>query len=265
MSATAVAAAVLMAACRAIVGIEDLSVADAGSHDAGNDVASEGAPAMPVTFTDDFDDGGTVNSGWDNVLGNVSLDNTLYASPPNSAKMVMLPVDSGVYVKSLMTKGFGIIASDALLSFDVHIEPGCMQTMSSVTLARIYFSPNYAVETYLTSNSTAVVAPLHVEEFVANVAGDPHPVASVSAGVGNDASFWHHVVMSVHVQPAANAAVTVAVDTDLDAATTYPLPLAVGGLEGGTLPPNVWLGLVSLAPHNSCRVNYDNVSITMTP
>lgn len=266
MGPAVVATAVLGVACRAIVGIQDLSVVDAGAaRDAAADVPSETAPVMPVTFTDDFDDAGMVGSGWDNVIGSVSLDNTLYVSPPNSAKMVLQAVDSGVYVKSYLNKGFGIVASEALYSFDVHIEPECTQTTSSVSLARIYFTTDYAIEVYLTPNNPPAVVPLHVQEFIGSTQNDPHPIASVSAGAGNDASFWHHIILSVHIQPVESASVTVAVDSDLDAATPYSLPLAATALEGGVRPPNAWLGMIALEPKGACRVNYDNASITVTP
>jgi hypothetical protein len=266
MGATAVATAVLGVACRAIVGIQDLSVVDAGgARDAAADVATEAAPAMPVTFTDDFDDAAAVGNGWDNVIGSVSLDDTLYVSPPNSAKMVLQAVDSGAFVKSYLNKGFGLVASEAVLSFDVHIETGCTQTTSSVTLARIYFTTDYAIDVYLTPNNPPAVVPLHVQEYIGSTQNDPHPIASVSAGMGNEASFWHHVILSVRIQPVAEASVTVAVDSDLDAATSYPLPLAATALEGGALPPNVWLGMISLAPRGPCRMNYDNATITLTP
>jgi hypothetical protein len=264
-AATAVATAVLGVACRAIVGIQDLSVVDAGTRDASADVASEATPGMPVTFTDDFDDGGSVGSGWDNVIGPVALDDTLSVSPPNSARMLLQAVDSGAFVKSYLNKGFGILASAAQFAFDVHVEPECTQTTSSVSLARIYFTPDYAVEVYLTPNNPPAVVPLHVQEFIGATQNDPHPIASVSAGGGNEASFWHHIILSVSIQPVASASVTVAVDSDLDAGASFPLPLAASALEGGALPPNVWLGMIALAPKGQCRMNYDNVSITVTP
>ena len=267
LAACAAALLGLTTACRALVGIQDLQIADASSEGPLDDGAGDGsAPdASPFTFTASFDqDGQAVALGWDDTLiqsGTLTLDTTTSLSPPASARMTIDEGDASGYAKSVLTKGLPVIPSTIDYAFDVSIEPECTGAgPDGTSFARIYFG-DYALNLFLKANGMAATVPLYLGEFYFD-AGNANPIGSVSSSAV-DASAWHHVEIVAHLADLANASADVTVGTTTN---TYPLPLATQKLsDGSSAVPNLWLGLYSGGGQKSpCRVNYDNVSVIAT-
>jgi hypothetical protein len=254
--------AVALVSCRALVGIADLTVADAagpaadasdedaGAADAAPDAAgffckTDGAAHL---FCADFDESPSVTAGWDHEQlaggATLALDEALSVSRPASAHSHLLATDGGSEMVGALEKLFASHATSVKLAYDLYVDPACAAE-SPIALSNVQLSPVDAIQVGLTPTGYAGLFIYDATVQTVTLQGQQ----AFAAGV------WTHLELDIVLASDAGAA-TIHVN-----GSSVPVPFVPSGQAfGAGAECDLTVGPFSDLPRAICDVHYDNVT-----
>jgi hypothetical protein len=252
-------------ACRAIVGIEDLTTGDGGSNDGGPPRVGFCA-GSEHEFCADFDEDADITQGWEaesTQYGDWSRDFDVFQSPPSAAQGRVNPpavMDGGNEAASyaLFTRSFPIAPSQVHLAADIRVGPSCVGDITTTTaLLRVNLGGNYGLQLMFSGPiDSAHGLNLAMSELVFS----PSSFKNYLLGQGVPAGSWMHVAIDAYygAAPSVHLAVgTTSIDHALNIAAVR---FADSGAPSGV---TLFAGPLTHSPTSACEIDYDNVTLDL--